>query len=244
MRLPRMAGGLCLILALFAMPSSGVAQLGGLVKKAKEKVAPSADQSSTDQPARLPGPTITPEVVNHFLSGLKTEKDTKDRAAAAEKARKDQEAQKQMTPEMRYYACMSDHQQKDTGQATITKLGEQAQAAAKAGDNQKAMQYAMQLGPLQAAIQQRAEAACAPLKSGQTPAPTPEQQAVIKAPEVSPEAAGAKAAGLSEVEYGQVKELIYTYLNAGKRAGVSPAEQQAIEARRADLKAGFAAIGM
>jgi len=244
MRFPSKTIGLCLIVVLSSLPSAGNAQLGGLVKKAKDKVAPDASgQSSTDQPARLPGPEITPGTVDHFLAGLKAEKTAKDQAAAAEKERKDQEAQAHMDPNTRYYSCVSDKQQKDPQQATMQQMAKDAKDASDKGDTQKAMDIAMKLGPMSQDIQKRAQAACASAKAA-PPAPTPEQQAVQNAPQVTPEAAGAKAAGLTTVEYGQVKELIYTYLNYGKRSGVTDPEKQAIEAKRADLKAAFTSIGM
>lgn len=244
MRFPHVAIGLCLIVALSSLPSPGHAQLGGLVKKAKEKVAPSADPSSTDQPARLAGPELTPGVVDHFLAGLKAEKAAKDRAEAAEKERKKQEAEQQMDPAARHWTCVSEKQQQDPEQATAQQLAKDASDAAQKGDNQKAMDIAMKLGPMTQEIQKRAEAACASVKAAPAAAPTPEQQAVQNASQVPPEAAGAKTAGLTPVEYGQVKELIYTYLNYGNRAGVTDAEKRAIEAKRAELKAAFTGIGM
>jgi hypothetical protein len=231
-------------LALFlAFPASAHAQLGGLVKKAKDKIAPPAATQSTDQPARLPGPPITGAVVDHLLLGLKAEKDAKDRAAAGaeDRARKEREAK--MDPQARYYSCLGEKQKQDPAQPQMEKLGKDAEAAVNKGDNNQALQIAMQMQPLQLQMQQRAESACASVKPGAKPA-TPAQKAIQDAPVVPPEQAGATAAGLSLVEYGQVKELIYTYLGYGKRAGLTDEEKHAVDPKRAQLKDGFKSIGM
>ncbi|HXW96817.1 MAG TPA: hypothetical protein VEI47_04465 [Gemmatimonadales bacterium] len=236
--------GLGLIVVLSPIPRTGHAQLGGLVKKAKEKVAPGAAQSSTDQPARLPGPEVTPAAVDHLLAGLKAEKDARDRQAAQEKLRKDLDTQRSMDPTTRYYSCLSDKQKDDPRTADMQKLAKDAQDASQKGDQNKAVSISMQIQPLMMQIQQHAESSCASLKSGPPPGPTPEQQAILNAPKVPAEEAGAKAAGMTAVDYGQLKELVYTYLGSGKRAGLTDAEKQAVEAKRAPLKDGFQAIGM
>ncbi len=238
---PVAAAGLALLLLL---PATGHAQLGGLVKKAKDKVVPpAAATQSTDQPARLPGPTITGAVVDHLLLGLKAEKDARDRAAATADTRRRKEAEAQMDPQTRYYSCVSEQQQKDPAYAQMQKLGKDAQDASTKGDNNAAMQIAMQMAPLQLQLQQHAESACAALKPGAAPA-TPAQKAIQDAPVVPPEEAGAKAAGLTSVDYAQLKELIYTYLGYGKRAGLSDDEKRAVDPKRDQLKDGLNSIGM
>ncbi len=233
--------GLALLLAL---PATAQAQLGGLVKKAKDKVAPpAAATQSTDQPARLPGPTITSAVVDHFLLGLKAEKDARDRAAAAAEERRRKDAEVRMDPQTRYYTCLSEKQQQDPAYPQMQKLAKDGQDAANKGDNNQVMQIAMQMQPLQMQLQQHAESACATLKPGAAPA-TPAQKAIQEAPAVPPEEAGAKAAGLSPVEYGQIKELIYTYLGYGKRAGLTDDEKRAVDPKREQLKDGLNSVGM
>jgi hypothetical protein len=255
--------GLGLILALSLAPSLASAQLGGITKKVKEKVVPAAPagagQPSTDQPARLPGPEITPSVVDRFLAGLKAEKGARDRAAEAqqrrqqkseeeEKQRQEEEKQRQleqMDPQTRHVLCVNEKQQQDPKYAQLQKLASDAQAASNKGDNNKAMEVAMQMGPLQQEIQQRADSICTAIEAKAGPTkPTPAQKAIQNAPEAAPEDTAAKVAGMTAVEYGQVKELIYTYLNYGKRAGVTEQEKQAIEAKRPQLKEAFKAIGV
>ncbi len=200
--------GLALLLAL---PTAGHAQLGRLVKKAKEKVAPAAAAPSADesQPARLPGPELTADVVDHFLQGLRAEKDARDRGAAAEAARGRQTKEAQMDPQTRYYSCVSEKNQSDPKYPELQKLGQDGQDAAKKNDTNKAMQIATQMQSLVLEMQQRAETACASLKPGAAPAPapapTPDQLAIQNAPTGSAEDAGANGAGMTPLKYGQVK---------------------------------------
>lgn len=236
------AAGLGLAL-LLTLPAAAHAQLGGLIKKAKDKVAPSAATQSTDQPARLPGPEITSNVVSNLLVALKAEKDTRDRNAAGEEQRRRQEAEAKMDPQARYYSCMSTAQQNDPAMADMERLGKEGKDAADKGDQNKAMDIAMRMQPLQLQMQARAESACASLKPGAKQA-TPTQKAIQAAPVVPPEEAGAKAMGVTPVEYGQIKELIWTYLGYGKRAGLSESEKHAVDPKRDQLKEGFKLIGM
>jgi hypothetical protein len=247
--------GLGLSLTLAITPLTGHAQLGGLVKKAKEKAeaATGAPAASTDQPARLPGPEITPMVVDHFLVGLKAEKVARDRAAATEGKRKEAEEQRKRTeaearldPQSRHYICVNDKVQADPRYADMQKLSKEADAAAKQGDNTKMMQLAVQISELSAGMQQQADSICTSQqpKTGAAPPPTAEQQAIQDAPAVSPEQDGAKAAAMTPMDYGQIKELIYTYVNYGKRAGLTESEKQAVEAKIKELREALKAIGM
>jgi len=228
---------------LLTFPATGHAQLGGLIKKAKDKVAPSVATQSTDQPARLPGPEITSDVVKKLLLAFKAEKDARDRAAAAEEERRRQASESQMDPQTRYYSCLSTSQQKDSAMPEMQRLANEAKNAADKGDQNKAMDIAMQMQPLQMQMQARAESACASLKPG-AKQPTPTQKAIQAAPVVPPEEAGAKVMGVSTVEYGQIKELIWTYLGYGKRAGLTESEKHAVDPKRDQLQEGFALIGL
>lgn len=236
------AAGLGLAL-LLTLPATAHAQLGGLIKKAKDKVAPSAATQSTDQPARLPGPEITSSVVSKLIVALKAEKDARDRNAAGEEERRRLEAESRMDPQTRYYSCMNTAQQKDPAKADMERLGKEGQDAADKGDQNKAMDIAMRMQPLQMQMQARAESACASLKPGAKQA-TPTQKAIQAAPVVPPEEAGAKSMGVTTVEYGQIKELIWTYLGYGKRAGLTESEKHAVDPKRDQLKEGFKLIGM
>jgi hypothetical protein len=231
------------LMLLLALPASAHAQLGGLIKKAKDKVAPSAATQSTDQPARLPGPELTTSVVNNLLLGLKAEKEARDRAAAAEEERRRQAAESQMDPQTRYYSCLSTTQEKDTAMAEMRRLADAGKDAADKGDQNKAMDIAMRMQPLQMQMQARAESACASLKPGAKQA-TPAQKAIQAAPVVPPEEAGAKAMAVSTVEYGQIKELVWTYLGYGKRAGLTESEKRAVDPKRDQLREGFKLIAM
>jgi hypothetical protein len=228
---------------LFAAPASGHAQLGGLIKKAKDKIAPAGATQSTDQPARPPGPEITPAVVEHLLLGLKAEKDARDRAAAAQEERRRRETEVEVDPQTRYYNCISNAQENDPKMADLKKLGQDAQDASSKGDQNKAMNIAMQMAPLQVGLQARAESSCVQLKPGAA-APTPAQKAIQTAPVVPAEDAGANAALLTRLQYGQVKELVYLYFAYGKRAGLSDSEKSAIDPKRDQLKEGLKQIGM
>jgi hypothetical protein len=231
-------------LALLALlPAAGHAQLGGLIKKAKDKVAPPAAIQSTDQPARLPGPEITSAVVDHLLTGLKAEKEARDRAAAAEELRRQQEAEASMDPNARYYNCIAKAQEVDPRRAELEKLGKDGKDAADKGDTSKAMDIAMQMQPIQMQMQAHAESTCAAVKPG-AKQPTRTQKAIQAAPIVPPEESGASAAGLSKVDYGQVKELIYTYLGYGKRAGLTDSEKHAVDPKREQLKDALKQVGL
>lgn len=232
--------GLALLLTL---PTAGQAQLGGLIKKAKDKVAPPAATQSTDQPARLPGPEITSDVVNKLLLAFKAEKDARDRAAAAEEERRHREAEAQMDPQTRYYSCLSTTQQKDPAMTEVQRLANEGKDAADKGDQNKAMDIAMRIQPIQLQMQARSESACAALKPG-AKQPTPTQKAIQVAPVVPPEEAGAKTMGVTTAEYGQIKELIWTYLGYGKRAGLTDSEKRVVDPKRDQLKEGFKLIGL
>jgi hypothetical protein len=232
--------GLALLLTI---PASGHAQLGGLIKKAKDKAAPPAATQSSDQPARLPGPEITSDVVSKLLLAFKAEKDARDRAAATEDERRRQEAEAKMDPQTRYYSCLSTTQQKDPAMAEMQRLANEGKDAADKSDQNKAMDIAMRMQPLQLQMQARAESACASVKPGAKPA-TPTQKAIQAAPVVPPEEAGAKVMNVSTVEYGQIKELIWTYLGYGKRAGLSDSEKRAVDPKRDQLMEGFSLIGL
>jgi hypothetical protein len=230
---------------LLTFPASGHAQLGGLVKKARDKVVPAtpSQPQSTDQPARLPGPEITSTVVEHLILGLKAEKEARDRAAAADEDRRRRESQQQVDPQSRYYSCIAEAQQNDPKMGDMQKLGKDAKDLSDKGEQSKAMDLVMQMQPLQLQIQARAESTCASQKPGAA-APTPTQQAIQSAPVVPPEEAGAKVAGLTRLDYAQVKELVYTYFGYGKRAGLTDSEKRAVDPKRSQLQDGFKLIGM
>lgn len=241
-------GPLLLGLGLLLVTAPLPAQLGGLVKKAKDKVAPAAGvQTSTDQPARMPAPEATSQSIDHLLTGLKAEKGVLDQEAEAARQRQAAEERQRRAADAasEQQNCVEAKMKADPDYAKMEKLGRDAEAASKAGDNQKAMDLAMQMAPMAPAIQQRAQAACA---APATPAPAPAvssaDAAAIQGAAGNPGESGAKAAGMTVVEYGQLKELIYTYFTYPKRAGLSDSEKRAIDAKRTELQAGLKAIGM
>jgi hypothetical protein len=260
----RLVAGLVVALALTAS-STASAQLGGLVKKkAKEKAAEAAgvQQPSTDQPARLPGPEVTPAALDRLLTAFKAEKTARDNWAANEEKRREaeekrrkakqeqdrQEALAKMDPQTRHQYCISEKMQTDPDNAKLKKLSDQAAEASKKGDNGAMMQISLDMGPIQAGMQQRADSACAAQekeakKGGGKKAPSPEQAAVEEAPPNSPEEAGAKAGGFTDVDYAQLKELVLIHLRDPKRAGLTDAEKKAVEPKKAQLTAGLKSIG-
>ncbi len=233
--------GLGLLLVAAPLP----AQLGGLVKKAKEKVAPAAGvQASTDQPARMPAPEATPQSIEQLLTGLKAEKGVLDQEAEA--ARRRQEAEERNRRAERAaeenQSCVETRMKADPDYAKMEQLSKDAQTAVGAGDTQKATDIAMRLPAMMQGIQQRAQTACAaPAPAGNV---SSADAAAIQGAAGDPGESGAKAAGMTVVEYGQLKELIYTYFTYPKRAGLSDSEKRAIDAKRTELQAGLKAIGM
>lgn len=246
---PTPLGTLVLIVALLVTAAPLSAQLGGLTKKVKPKVSapslPGGSQGSTDQPARLPGPEVTKSSVDQLLLGLKAEKAALDReAAAAQKRQEAEERRKKANQQANDHgSCVQAKTESDPEYLKLQQMGKDAEAAAKSGDNQKAVTLATQMPAMMQAVNQRAEAACAQ----STPAPAGVSGDDAAAMEAAPGNSGAdaaKAAGMSQVDYGQLKELVYTYFQSPKRAGLTSSEEQAVNGRRADLQAAFRAIGM
>ena len=234
----RIATGLALVLLLEAPGSPAHAQVGGLVKKAREKVAPAATaQPTTDEPARLPGPTLTPAVVDHFLVGLKAEKGEQDRQAKQQERRAAAERRKK-DPKASAESCRSEVVQNDPKARERDSLTKAAEAAAERKDYATAQQIALSVQTSVLELQARADSICASIR----PEPPPEQEAMRTA-SVSPGEAGATAAGMTAVEYGQVRELLQTYLQYPARAGLSPEEKQAVDPKRTELLAAFQALG-
>jgi hypothetical protein len=235
----RTAPAIALALML-SIPVAAQAQLGGLVKKAKGKLAPAAAPATTatssDEPARLPGPALTAEVVDRFLAGLKTEKTERDREAA----RRDRESAahaRQMKAANNHDQCARDWMAKDPAAAERDSLIKAGNAAAQQKDYNRAQQIGFRLQQVMTDIQGRADSACA------APQALPADQQAMQQASIDPAAAGARAAGMTGLEYGQVRELIITYLGYPARAGLTPAEKQAVDARRGDLTAALRALG-
>lgn len=226
-----------LALSFFATPAE--AQLGGLTKKARQRASEAAGVPSTDQPARMAGPEVTPASVDQLLAGLKAEATAAEQRAAAERRRQEQENAAR-TASDRQAQCYEDKKNSDPAWPEIQRLQEQAKAAADKGDYDKAGQIAQQLGVKMMDLQNRVQAACA-----QPAPPSAEQQAMQQAQASdSPADQGAKAAGMSAQDYAQFKELVYTHLQSPKRAGLAEKEQQAIEAKKRELRERLKAVGL
>lgn len=228
------------LLALSFLATPAEAQLGGLAKKARQRVSETAGVPSTDQPARMAGPEVTSGSVDQLLAGLKAEAAAAERQAAVERQRQEQ-ANAARTASDRQEQCYEDKKNSDPAWPEIQRLQEQGKTAADKGDYDKASQIAQQLGAKMMDLQTRVQAACAqPAQSAQ---PSAEQQAMQQA-SGNPESAGAQAAGMSAQDYAQFKELVYTHLQSPKRAGLAEKEQQAIEARKRELRDRLKAVGL
>lgn len=221
---------LLVALSLVAQPAE--AQLGGLTRKAKEKATQAAGIPSTDQPARMAGPEATPESIDHLLAGLKAEATVRQQQAEQERLRQERE-EAARNASARQGQCYEDKKASDPAWPELQRLEAQAKEAVDKGDYNKASQLGQRMTTLATEMQARIQAACA------APAqPTPEQQAIQRQPVANPEQAGAQAAGMSLTDYAQFKELVYTYLSAGNRAGLADKEKQAVDAKKRErLKA-------
>lgn len=252
----RSGAAVALVLCFGLLPTIAEAQLGGIVKKARDRVAP-GQQQSTDEPARMPGPTITNDVVGRLLRGLAAEKRARDqvqRDMERETERRrvaDSLAEAERRRPDRYTTreeCFAVKMKADTAYPTLDRLMNEASAAGERNDISKAAEIAQRMATIQMGIHQRAEATCAkvpPASSMPAPAPkpTPQEQAVQESPDTL-EIHGAGAGGFSATEYAQLKELVYTYLRMAERAGLAPEEKRAVDAKRKELKAGLEGVGL
>lgn len=245
-----LAAGLMLALTLSLLPATLEAQLGGIAKRARDRVGTaSGQQRSTDEAARLPGPTLTADVVDRLLTGLAAEKRARDRAAAEEAERQrraDAAAQARRDQQEQYdnhQQCVESKAKADPKYAEAERVTKEAQAAAQQGGMAKAMQLSQRIQPLMLEVQQQAEAACAASKPGQSPEPTAEERA-IQASTDSSEVIGAGAGRFTPLEYGQVKELVYTYLSYAQKAGLSPEEKSVVDPKRRELREALKAVGL
>ncbi|MBP6668344.1 MAG: hypothetical protein KA180_02770 [Gemmatimonadales bacterium] len=227
---------LLVALSLVAQPAE--AQLGGLTRKAKEKATQAAGIPSTDQPARMAGPEATPESIDHLLAGLKAEATVRQQQAEQERLRQERE-EAARNASARQGQCYEDKKASDPAWPELQRLEAQAKEAVDKGDYNKASQLGQRMTTLATEMQARIQAACA------APAqPTPEQQAIQRQPVANPEQAGAQAAGMSLTDYAQFKELVYTYLSAGNRAGLADKEKQAVDAKKRELRERLKAVGL
>ncbi len=238
---PRVLAVAGLMLALSFTTTPAAAQLGGLAKKARQKAAETAGVPSVDQPARMAGPEVTPQVVDQMLTGLKAEATAQQQAAEAERQRQARDSASRAAAEQQG-ACPERARDKDPAWPEIQRLQRQGQEAADKGDYSKATEIAQKLTTLTTEMQARIQAACSrDAQAGQQT--TAEQQAIADAG-APPEAQGAKAAGIPRTDYAQLKELIYTYFQSPKRAGLAPAEAQAIDAKKRELRERLKAVGL
>lgn len=249
---PRLGAAAALALCIGFLPSAAEAQLGGIVKKAKDRVVP-GQQQSTDEAARLPGPTLTNDVVSRLLRSLTAEKRARDQAERERERRRVADsvaAAERQRPG--YYTtreeCYAVKMKADTAYPTLDRMLSEASAAGERNDIAKASEIAQRMAPIQMGIHQRAEAACAkvpPASSMPAPAPqpTPQERAVQESPDTL-EIHGAGAGGFSATEYGQLKELVWTYLTFPQKAGLAPDEKRAVDAKRKELKDGLKGVGL
>ncbi len=252
MRSPRSGAVAALALCLGFLPTMAEAQLGGIVKKARDRVAP-GQQQSTDEAARLPGPTLTNDVVTRLLRGLAAEKRARDQAERERERRRvaDSVAAAERQRPGHYTTreeCYSVKMRADTAYPGLERLLHEASAAGERNDISKASEIAQRMAPIQLSIHQRAETACATVPPASAmpaaaPQPTPQEQAVQQSPDTL-EIIGAGAGGFSATEYGQLKELVWTHLNYPQRAGLAADEKRVVDAKRKELKDGLKEVGL
>jgi hypothetical protein len=247
----RVMASLALALAVAVVPEVAEGQVGGLVKKARDRVAGAGQQQSTDEAARMPGPTLTNDVVTRLLRGLDAEKRAQDQAAQAMERQRvaDSVAELERKKPGHYTSreeCVGVKFQEDPKQADLQRLMQQASAAAEKKDMNLAMQLSQRMAPMQLEIQQRAESSCAKVPTMaevMAKAPKPEERAVMLGRD-SLEVIGANGGGFNRGEYAQLKELVYTYLSYPQKAGLAPAEKQVVDPKKAELRQALKAIGM
>jgi hypothetical protein len=231
------------LFALTFLATSAEAQLGGLAKKARQTASEAAGVPSTDQPARMAGPEVTQASVAQLLTGLKAEQAAAEQQAAAERRRQEQATAARAAQERQEH-CYEDKKNSDPAWAEIQGLKAQGDTAVDKGEYNKATQIAQQLQAKLLDLHNRVQAACAQqAQAAQAAQPSAEQQAMQQA-SGSPESAGAQAAGMSAQDYAQFKELVYTYLQSPKKVGLAEKEQQAIEAKQAQLRERLKAVGL
>lgn len=233
-----------LLLPVAALPEPVTAQLGGLTKKARDKAAQATgvQQPTTDQPARMPGPTVTTASVNSLLKGLQAEAAAIRQRAAEEQRR---QARDSADREAAKNARDCPYRTRDSLPLAeeVRKGLDSARIAAEKGDYARAGQISMRVSAKNDTLTAQVEKICARQGRAGPAAPQPDAQAMQQATG-SPDSVGAKAAGLSLQEYAEMKELVYTHIQLPGRAGLTPAEKAAVEPKKKELRDALRAVGI
>ena len=232
-----------LLLAASVLPDPAAAQLGGLTKKARDKAAQAAGVPSTDQPARMAGPEVTPASVDALLKALRAEAAARAQQAAALR-QQEARAEAERNAASRSQGCYDQQKEKDPASKEIKQLQDQAAAAAEKGDYAKAGELALRMNTLLTEMHARITATCErQAREDQAALPTVDQQAMRQA-SARPDSVGAIAGGMSIQAYAELKELVYTHLRSAQRAGLAKKEQDAIEPKKKELRDGLRAVGI
>lgn len=256
---------LTLLLVLASLPTVAQAQLGGLSKRVKDRVtgatARAEEKPAQDEPARAAAPTLNPATVDQFVAGLKVERKTLDDARARVTAGQQQVANAQAArskawqdQQQKYSDCQNEKLEQHPKQPQRDSVQQAMAVARLKGQKPQAEALHSRLQKLEQEIQTDAEAACAQYKTDEkdmlaafTPTESeknqPSEYETMRAAGDTAIILGARAAGMSPRQYGQVKEAVMAQLKAPGKAGLNPAEAAAVDARRDELADLLKAVG-
>ncbi|MGH9023543.1 MAG: hypothetical protein ACRDV9_10665 [Acidimicrobiia bacterium] len=235
--------------ALCVLAHPAEAQLGKIKKKIGLPGAAEPAPATTTTTNSQSGSGLTADAINRFLTGLKVENAELNKAAANARQKKvdSQKAQQQKSLDMvaqmtRHSECVDSVAKRDPANADRDKVLDEASKASLAGDGKKAQALRDKADQMDEAMQTRGESACADSKmdmnaftqSGEQPELESEGEAMRNARPTA-EAAGAQAAGFTEMEYGQVREKVLGQLLDPKTSRLSDAEAKNVEPRRKEL---------
>lgn len=225
------------LLALI-VPASSHAQLGGLVKKTKEKVAPtpaSPRTAAADTAGTACGLScmeqhlaITPDLVDRLVKGLK-----------AELAERDRLEQLHANDGIgRLYAARDFVTRCDSLKRADSIYQAQLATRAYSGTDMKARTDAMQeITQLPARLQDKAHQLC---ESKSAPPHDGSFEAMLRSVQAHQDSVGAQAAGMTPVEFAAALERVAGYVLAPGRNRLNsheypPSAIDAMDARLADL---------
>jgi hypothetical protein len=249
-RVSRRSFTLLAVVVALSAPATSHAQFGKLLKKkaaekAMEKVAPTADSSASPAAAATPGDAeakarrdawdhpvaISTSTLDAFLKAIKAE--NAERAKYIASAPPTSAIGKWNAYQTAKAKCTSDQVVADSAQAHLQK---KMMTEAQAGHAENIQKYTDSMTAIGRASQERSQRCSALARPQSSDADWKE----IHAEEDREEAAGAAAGGLSPLVYSRLKERViaYTLMPASwKPNGYSADELQAIDARRAEIRA-------
>ncbi|HEV7706435.1 MAG TPA: hypothetical protein VGO46_19215 [Gemmatimonadaceae bacterium] len=236
------------LLAALALPATSHAQFGGLIKKkltqtainkampqpaapadtqAARRAADEADRKARQDAWAHPTP-ISAENLSNFFTAI--------RAEQAERAKAASTPGSPLTRSVEYSTakakCTHDLAQSDT---LVQQLQVAMQKEATSGKTAGLQAYYQKLAKINTdriALSQRCDKLVRPEL-------TDADFAVIRAVDAREDSVGAAAGGFTSLEYGRLRERVIAYAlmpSSWKPSGYAPAELQAIDARRAEIK--------